>query len=91
MTRPRIFAYLQLALPFVFAVLCASWIVLQQQPVPDLQGMLPLLLLVTGFTTLISVNLDRPWPRTALTGMNLAALLFFYITTVHPARLLALL
>ena len=91
MTRPRVYAYLQLTLPFFFAILCAAWIVLRQQPVPDLQGVLPLLLLVTSFTTLISVNLDRPWPRTALTGLNLAALLFFYLTTVHPARLLALL
>lgn len=89
MTRPRLLAYLQLALPFLVALCVAGWTVLRGEPLPDLQGLLPLFVLATGFTTLISVNLDRSWARMALTSMNLAALFFFYLTSAHPAKLLA--
>ncbi len=88
MTRPKLHAYVQLTFPFLVAVSCAVWIILQRQPMPELQGVLPLLILVTGFTTLVSVNLDSSWARTTLTGMNLAALFFFYLTTVRPALFL---
>ena len=89
MTRTTLRAYLHLALPFGVAALCILWMLLEHQPVPDLQGLLPLLMLVTAFSALVSVNLDRSWARTAFTGMNLAALLFFYVLARNPTVLLA--
>ncbi len=89
MTRTTLRAYLHLALPFGVAALCILWMLLERQPVPDLQGLLPLLMLVTAFSTLVSVNLDRSWARAAFTGMNLAALLFFYVLARNPTGLLA--
>lgn len=91
MTRRHLSAYFQLALPFAVAVLCAVWMRLQQTPVPMAETLAPLLMLATAFAALVSINLDQSLPRWALTGMNVAALLFYYVTTVHPAKLLAIL
>ncbi len=89
MTRTTLRAYLQLALPFGVAALCALWTLLERQPVPNLQGLFPLLMLVTAFSALVSVNLDRSWARAAFTSMNLAALLFFYVLAKNPAVILS--
>jgi hypothetical protein len=63
----------------------------QGQLVPISGTLFPLLMPATAFAALVSINLDGSVPRWALTGMNVAALLFFYVTTTHPAKLLALL
>lgn len=91
MTRRHVSAYFQLALPFAVAVLCTLWMHLLGRNVPVSDALLPLLMLATAFAALVSVNLDRSFPRWALTGMNVAALLFFYVTATRPGALLALL